>query len=427
MDNIQVNQYDNHDQTNEKEYSHKKKKQFLAISLFLFIGMLIEYFTRDISKQYTIKWFGGKGKERCSELDHFEFYSFGGRYILLFLIMTYVNIPAGLSYIFLDCFGVFINGIFRFFYFDDRPFWVHPEYTPCFCAIDYGNPSTTGINTFLMFAVFYKCFTYKSTNKIFKYSLFFVCAANIIYVMVIRMLQNIHYFHQLLYGFILGYYIYYIYFEILEINFDNKDQFISILEKWKGISFLTIIAWSTITFIHIKLNLQPPNKEVIQQIEKNCSLVPLFAFDHESYTKSVRIFEFLGCFIGSYLEYVLIFGYDKDKFLQYNVISQEKMYTKTHCLISLLRFLVFFIIQNYLLSNIILGKKNFDNFWNLPLVQGLIIQQVIPLFIHGLCVFFLIKILVRYLWLTNEKVWENEIEKIECREEEDKLFPITLN
>lgn len=103
------------------------------------------------------------------------------------------------------------------------------------------------------------------------------------------------------------------------------------------------------------------------------------------------------------------------------------MYTKTHCLISLLRFLVFFIVQNYLLSYIILGKKNFDNFWDLPLVQGLIIQQVIPLFVHGLCVFFLIKILVRYLWLTNEKVWENEIEKIDCREEEDKLFPITLN
>ena len=413
------------DEKQKETTYHRKKKQLLTISLFLFTAIVIEFFTRDLSKKYTIQFFGGLGKDRCTSLSYFEFYAIGGRYILLFLIYTYVNIPAALSYIFLDCFGVFLNGIIRMFYFDDRPFWTNPEHTPCFCAIDYGNPSTTGIDAFLMFAVFYKSFTYKSKSKMFKFLLFVIAASNIAYIFIIRMLQNIHYMHQLLFGMIIGFVIYYIYFEILEINFDNKEQFMSLLKKWKEIFLATAFIWTLDTYIHMKIDFKPPEESIVKTIVQNCPIVDMFAFDHESYSKSVRIFEFIGCFVGSYLEYVFVFKFDEDKFLKYDVNSENEMYKQTHWCKSLIRFCMFYVLQRYALSHLILGKGNFEKFWKLPLVYGLIFEQIIPLIIHGLCVFLIFKVVSKGLGLTNEKVWEirPEVEK----EENEKMIELSHN
>lgn len=409
--------------TSTEGSTSKKVAKFLIMTLLLGICVVIEHFTRDLSKKYTLLWFGGKGKERCDNLAHFEFYALGGRYILLFLIIAYVNVPAALSYIFLDCFGVFINGILRMFYFDDRPFWSNPEYTPCFCSVDYGNPSTTGIYAFLIFASFYRSFTYNSKNKVFNYIFFVVCAANIAYIFVIRMLQNIHYLHQLLFGLVIGYYIYFIYYDILEIDFDNKKQFIAIMKRWKEIFVATVLIWSIDTYIHIKLNFAFPEESIIKSIEINCPIVPIFAFDHESYSKSVRVFEFMGCFLGTYAEYVFVFKYDDDKFLRYDVESEKDMYTKTNWMLSLVRFSTFFFIQKYILSNLILSKSNFNEFSKLPLIHSLVFQQSIPLMIHGFAVFFFIKVFNKCLFLTNESVWDAQ-EKNELVEEKEKMLEL---
>ena len=259
----------------------------------------------------------------------------------------------------------------------------------------------------------------------FKYLLFVIAASNIAYIFIIRMLQNIHYMHQLLFGMIIGYVIYYIYFEILEINFDNKEQFMSLLKKWKEIFLATAFIWTLDTYIHMKIDLKPPQESIVKTIEQNCPIVDMFAFDHESYSKSVRIFEFIGCFVGAYLEYVFVFKFNEDKFLKYNVNSQNEMYRQTHWGKSLIRFGMFYVLQRYALSHLILGKGNFEKFWQLPLVYGLIFEQIIPLLIHGLCVFLIFKVMSKGLGLTNEKVWEiqPEVEK----EENEKMIELSHN
>ena len=259
----------------------------------------------------------------------------------------------------------------------------------------------------------------------FKFLLFVIAASNIAYIFIIRMLQNIHYMHQLLFGMIIGFVIYYIYFEILEINFDNKEQFMSLLKKWKEIFLATAFIWTLDTYIHMKIDFKLPEESIVKTIEQNCPIVDMFAFDHESYSKSVRIFEFIGCFVGSYLEYVFVFKFDEDKFLKYDVNSENEMYKQTHWCKSLIRFCMFYVLQRYALSHLILGKGNFEKFWKLPLVYGLIFEQIIPLIIHGLCVFLIFKVVSKGLGLTNEKVWEirPEVEK----EENEKMIELSHN
>ena len=97
------------------------------------------------------------------------------------------------------------------------------------------------------------------------------------------------------------------------------------MKKWKEIVAGTVLIWSLDTFIHIKLNYAFPEESVIKSIEINCPIVPIFAFDHESFSKSVRVFEFMGCFLGTYAEYVFVFKYDEDKFLRYDVESKKDL------------------------------------------------------------------------------------------------------
>lgn len=386
----------------EESKSQIKRNQILNVIFFIFGLCTIEYFTRDYSKEFTLKYFSTVGK--CQYLSYFEFYSLGGRYFLLFMILAYVNVPAALSYIFLDCFGVFLNGVIRFFYFDDRPFWKNPQLKPCFCATDYGNPSTTGINVFIMFAVFYKAFTYKPTTSTkFKALLWFISFINIIYIFLIRMFQNVHFLHQLLFGIGIGYALYYIYFEILCINFDDNETFINILKKWKLITFITTIVWIFVTIVHYLCNFQPPEKQIVDSITQNCPIRELFSFDNESYSKSVRLFEFIGCLIGAYMEYHYIFKKNDINYLEYNGSDNQFHCNRTPWWKSLLRFLIYFFSQRLILAKLILGKGNSHKFFKMPFMVNLILQGGVLLIIHGILIFFVIKYFLKCIHLTGEK------------------------
>lgn len=382
-----------------------QKTKLINVGVALMIVIVIEYFTRDYSKVFTIQVFGSPNKDKCQLFEFYEFYNFGGRYLLCFLIFSYVNVYAALTYTFLDCFVVFINGIIRFFYLDDRPFWKHPEFAPCFCATDYGNPSTTGINLFIMFAVFYKAFTYKSNNKIFNWSIWIICALNVIYIYIVRMMQNIHYIHQLFYGLAIGYLIYYTVFDIFELDFDSSHQFLTLLESWKSMALIILGVFIFVTVIHLNLNLVFLTQEEIGSIEQNCKLNDLFSLDKESYSKSTRMFEFLGCFMGCWFEYVLVFKSNKELYTKYNVKSDHEMYRHTSSVISFIRFFIFFIVQRYLLSYLILGKANFESFPKVSFLTRLVFLQSIPLFIHGVIIFLVLKVLMPYVYLTNESIW----------------------
>jgi hypothetical protein len=385
-----------------------KYKKIIYILFFTITLVLLEYFLRDFLK-YVNSFFNSYNVKDCKKYEYFEFYELSGRYFLLYLVYNMVNVYAALSFIFLDCIGVFINGLIRFFYLDPRPFWENSALPPCFCAIDYGNPSTTGINLFILFSTLYKAFTYNN-NSLKKRILFSSLGLVIIvYTSVIRVFQNIHYIHQLLYGFGIGYIIFYVFFEIFEVDFDDEKQFYKILTNPLTITIILTLLYFLSNIIHFILNL-PPRTEFIETVSKSCPINPIFAFDNESYTKSTRIFEFLGYFYGVWLEYKLVFGENYVSFTRYNLISKysRDKFNDTDYIRTVFRVTLMYLAHVIIVSRLILSK--YVNPPNESIVYSIILRLIIPYFLEGIFNFFILKSLMRHLRLTNEHIFRLDLE-----------------
>jgi len=385
----------------DKSSINSKNQKLFNIFIFLFTSLSLEFIFRKQLKEITLKYFSGNLDKKY--LNYFDFYSINGKYILLYLILNYINIPSALSFLFLDCFTIFLNGILKLFYLDERPFWNNERLIPSYCPNDYGSPATMAINSFIIFAVFYKSFTYKSKSKFFKSILWIFCFINISYLYLKRLFENVHYINQLFIGFVIGFTIYKIYFDIFEIKFDDRRKFMKILLNYKLIAFILFSLWFIVMYIHSKINLFFPSKEIRDLIEKKCEINNLI-FDRGNFIKKISIFEFLGAIFGVYYEFCFIFRKDENDFLDYNVKSDDCMFNFTSQNTSLIRFLSFYLFQlifsylcffdKYNLKDITIGKINY-----------FLGKLCLFSFISTFSIFFIIKNIFIYFKLVNLKVF----------------------
>jgi hypothetical protein len=389
-------------------YVSTKRNKIIYILFFTITLVLLEYFLRDFLK-YINSFFNSYNVSDCKNYEYFEFYELSGRYFLLYLVYNMVNVYAALSFIFLDSIGVFINGLIRFLYLDPRPFWENAALPPCFCAIDYGNPSTTSINLFILFATLYKAFTYNNRSQSKRIFFWIIGSLVIVYTSVIRVFQNIHYIHQLLYGLGIGYIIFYVFFEIFEVDFDDEKQFYIILTNPLKITIIFTLLYFLSNIIHVILNLQP-RTEFIEIVSKSCKINRIFAFDNESYTKSTRIFEFLGYFYGVWLEYLLIFGQNYSTFTRYNLVSKysRDKFNDTDYIRTIFRITLMYLGHVIIVSRLILSK--YVNPPNESIVYSIGMRLIIPYFFEGIFNFFILKSLMRHLRITNEHIFRFDLE-----------------
>ena len=390
--NIQIN-------INYKDKStiNPKNQELFNLFIFLFICLSLEFIFREQLKELTLKYFSGFLEEKY--LKFFDFYSINGKYILLYLILNYINVPSALSFLFLDCFTIFLNGILKFFYLDDRPFWNNEKLIPLYCPNDYGSPATMAINSFIIFAVFYRAFTYKSKSKFFKSILWIFCFVNIVYLYLKRLYENVHYINQILIGLAIGYFIYKLYFDILEI----KRKLLKLLHNFKLVTFLLLLLWIIVIYIHSKININYPSKEIINVINEKCKINNVF-FDRGNFIKKASIFEFLGAFFGVYFEYFFIFRKNHQNFLDYNVKSDDCMFNFTSQNTSLIRFLSFYLFQLVFSYLIYFDKRSFDE-----IIKGkinyLLGKLCLLSFVSSFSIFFVIKNILIYFKLVNLRVF----------------------
>ena len=378
-----------------------KNQNLFKIFIFLFVCLSLEFVFRDDLKEITLKYFSGAMSQKY--LRTIDFYSINGKYILLYLILNYVNVPSALSFLFLDCITIFINGILKFFYLDERPFWNNSNLIPTYCPNDYGSPATMAINSFVIFAVFYKAFTYKTKSKLFKSILWIFCFLNITYIYLKRLYENVHYLNQLLIGLAIGYTIYKIYFDVFDVKFDNGRQFMKFIQNFKLISFLLLILWIIVTYLHSKIILQSPSQATIDLIDKKCQINKIF-FDRGNFIKRVSIFEFLGAIFGIYFEYCFIFRKDHHDFLEYNVKSDDCMFNMTSQNTSLIRFLCFYLFQLIFSYLLYFDKGNLKDI-NQGKINYFLGKLCILTFISSFSIFFIIKNILIYFKLVNLKVF----------------------
>jgi len=394
--------------------SDSKNSKIIFILTFTIILFFWEYLFRNFSSELStkiVKKILKKGTtEHCHILSNLQFFEYDGRFLLLLIILNFTNTFSALTFVLLDSFSVYLNGVLKIIYLEPRPFWTHPDLYPCICATNYGNPSTTGMNQFIIFAVFYKAITttYKNVDKFIFGA---VCAVPVMLIYSSRYFQGVHSLNQLIFGCGIGFIIYYIYFEIINVNLEDKNHFHFLIKNSTKFITALLSLFLLATIFHLVTNLET-NEKWLKVITKHCETIPYNLFDNESYRKTSKVFLFIGCLFGILLELKISFGNNNYSYFIWYNIHPKKNFSKTSFLISLSRLLImfsiYFILNKLFLTGI--GDPKHDSFAYLT-----IFGFIIPYLINGIIFFFLFKILVRFLNLTNEAYYKNKNKKEDNR------------
>lgn len=325
----------------------KRNKKILLILFLLFIIFLIEFILRENLENFSeIFYLKNNPLEpqnkaliapRCIILKKLSFFEFQGKYILIFFIFNFSNIYAAFSFIFLDSIAVFLNGILKLLYNQPRPFWKNPNVLPCFCSLNFGAPSTTALDQFLLLIVFYKAFTHlRNTNKWKKIIIGSICLLLYFSICFARLFQSAHSINQIILGLALGFSVYFIFFEIFGVNFSNEKQFKFFFDHCQTIIITSFFMFFISIIFHQILNLifsgsaKFNNEKIIWEavISHYCDIIQINLFDNETYFKSTVLFLFFGVQIGINLDYILRFDKDYKLYSKYYFERNESKLRK---------------------------------------------------------------------------------------------------
>lgn len=389
-----------------------KKDKLLYIIIVSVLVFTLEIFVREPFtnlSEYIQERLNFEGK--CWLGDVFVYFKYQGKAVIFLLIFNISNIYVSLSMITLDAFGIFINGTLKLIYTDPRPFWTNDKLVPCTCATNYGSPSTTGLDIYLVCIVVYRGLINRSSKRWWKILIwgFFLVPQALAWTS--RFIQNIHSLHQLTFGLLCGYIIQYIYFEVLEVDMENSEQLRKFINNTSLIITigLTCLSWVFFNALHYYFITVSESKHMIKHIGLYCDTrIEYFMFDNESYCKTAQAFLFIGSLVGIMMEYRFIFNSDFDKFASYNM--GQNRWTETDEYKTTLRIITMYLLGKLLLHIPKWGSKKHDSVAYLNFSKNICAN-----FFKGFFYFFIIKSAFNFLTLTNEN-------KAQVREEDEPLI-----
>lgn len=387
------------DSQNQKSKEKERRSKLIYISLFTIFAFIIEYLIREpftnlsesIQKQLVFE-------SKCDIGSIFLWFKYQGKTFLFLTLYNISNVYVSLSMIFLDSFGIFINGIFKLFYTDPRPFWRNPDLVPCGCATNYGNPSTTSLDEFLVCIVIFRALINRHKNIFWKILIWIAFLTPQVLAWTSRFIQNIHSLPQLCFGVTIGYIIQYIYFEILEVNMEDSSQLKKLINKksFYLIVISVIFTWGIVNSLHYLLFTEPDNTSYLTNINKYCdSSVEFFMFGNESYQKAAKAFLFLGSIVGAYIEYRFHFESNYDNYEKFAMT--ENNWTNSKWWIILLRIILTLQINKRIVSHFKFGNIRTDSLLYLNLGRC-----ILKSFVSGLFYFWINKVVFGLFNLTNE-------------------------
>ena len=146
----------------------------------------------------------------------------------------------------------------------------------------------------------------------------------------------------------------------------------------------------------------------IIQIQKFCEIPKDLNFSKEILKNVILLFEILGAYFGLLLEYKITFDSSDVKFTLYNVNSKnkEKYNDDESGIKKLIRFLLLYFIE-------IVFFKTIIEFWVKHNLKGWIEIIVLSLiyFFKGIFFFYIMKIILNKIKLTNNKIFEETDEE----------------
>ena len=187
-------------EVSEQETKNNKQSKLNYILLFTVIVFVAEIYVRE-----PLTKFSDSIQEnlnfpyKCELGDYLVWFKYKGKAAIFLFLFNISNIFVSLSLIFLDSFGIFITGSIKLIYLDPRPFWRNEKLVPCTCATNYGSPSTTGLDIFLVCIVVYRGLINRSNNKWWKFMTYCFLIIPQALAWISRFIQNLHTIHQLVF------------------------------------------------------------------------------------------------------------------------------------------------------------------------------------------------------------------------------------
>ena len=425
-------------------YAGKKKnkkvrpEKIIAITFFISIIIILEYFFGKKTKYISLLIFGNNNYKRCILLNKLDLYKYDIRYIFIFIMFTYINMYAVFCYMIIDIVLLILNDIIRLLFFESRPFWdQNSDAFPCVCDYTPSNPSPTAASSFLFFSLYiFVQYELKLKNKknsknncvetktyaelndstlsadytqqrenysnLILFFLAFLLISLILFIDTIPLLQNIEYLHQTIFGISLSYTFFYLIFYIFHVNHLSRKQFMKVIKQpWIILTFSIILIFLIFFILNNIANTITASQ--IDEIEKFCDIPDDINLSTEILKNCSLLFEVLGVYCGILLEFKITFKSKEQKFLFYNVNSKENQRYNEECnqfnklIIFLLLFFIEFLVFKTLIEFWI--KNHLDGIYQFSALS-------IELFLKGIFFFYIMKRLMSKIGLLNNIIFE---------------------
>ena len=416
---------------NVKYETIKKTSNFFTMKVkltFVFLYFLVifisELFYRDPLSDISIKFQEILQKKLENWMELAKIVSFiGGNnitYGCIFLItFNFTNIFKSYLLLMIIFINNLVSSVLELIYIEGRPYFISDNNIKSYgCKSGFGNPSFDSLSSISFFLAFYhlvfdsRSIKYRRILQIIYLFIFIVMYFIIIFSEFIVGANSLN---QLIFGGLLGFGIYLIFFWLMELYTNDSKQLLNFIRK--GLIHNVLINLSILVlflyFYFFKARLSDDKKkEWISRINlKSCeNKIENISFENESYLIFALIFANIFAFIGLNHEFFFTFKSNISNWTKYNFSSEVKeddsffssldftkdtQWNHNNIVNSILRMLVITFFSCIILSPFFLISYS-QNFW---LVFFLKINLPISVLLYF--DFYVLKLILRKLRLVN--------------------------
>jgi len=396
------------------------KTKFLIYSVSIFLIILAYIIFHGILHELGIKMIRNLQSTQAPN-NFFKIFAFLGSkplklYIFIF-IYCFCNLYHSFLYVLLSYFSLFLSASLKIFYHETRPFLEFQDILALECETGYGYPSNhvlTSIPAYLIFFdILFVSFGLDNNKnaKTFEFIGHSLLMIFFILLAISRMVIGVHNLHQVLFAFILGYLIYFLFTDFLGFNLKPEAQshFIEVcFNKQKIWRYLYLLIFIYLFFLMTIIFIDIDEKEkvfVVNYVIK-CGQQPKLTPYQKSFINSTEFFAILGGMIGIYIDKFLNNLNSTKEFIFENLSNSRKNmignWNDTNILKGLIRVLigVLLVYFDILLIKNILNKHN-------NLIFNFFFTGFLSLFMSMIFFFGFSKMIFKYFNVSNQENHKN--------------------
>lgn len=336
---------------------------------------------------------------------------------LLCIVYNFSNVYKSFILFNIISFGYFFSSLVKFIYIEKAPFNEYKDINIYFCDLGWGLPCSQTLVVVPYYLTIWKIIVTRKNNqvnKVFKYILLTIILVYIFLLSFANLVNGGHYLNQVIFSLLVGFGLFFLIFEGLNINILDGKEFHSLIKRklWVYLGFHLLL----FIIIFVGYIIQSNTKFDDNSIQPCSGLLDYggdyFSLDlegNEHYIKgtfllSVYIIANFFCYLGVKMEIHYVFDDNYINWMQFNFSSEEcetedtfstsltisitkdTKWNNTNCISAIIRFIMFLILSAITLIPFFTIHWN-SNFY---LIYCLKLGLSLSLFSFG--IFFLFKV-----------------------------------